>query len=159
MSAPMDVSDIPKILVECEFFKDFDPEQIASIALICNTLRLDAGELVYRQGGSGENLFIVAEGQVILERAVSVGARRGSVAVAVLGKGRVFGGWSTLLNQAHTLMLSAVCRKPCVLIALKGADLRRLMTADISLGFAILERLCFLLRERLQLALGAIETL
>jgi len=42
---------------------------------------------------------------------------------------------------------------------LKGADLRRLMTGDIRLGFAVLERLCFLLRERLQLALGAIETL
>jgi CRP-like cAMP-binding protein len=120
---------------------------------------LDAGDFVYRQGGAGENLFIVAEGQVLLERAVSVGARRGSVAVAMLGKGRVFGGWSTLLNEAHVLMLSAVCRKPCVLVTLKGGELRRLMTGDIPLGFAVLEKLCFLLRERLQLALGVIETL
>jgi CRP-like cAMP-binding protein len=115
--------------------------------------------LVYRQGGAGRDLFIVAEGQVLLERAVSVGARRGSVAVAMLGKGRVFGGWSTLLNEEHVLMLSAVCRKPCALVALEGSELRRLMTGDIRLGFVILERLCFLLRERLQLALGAIETL
>jgi hypothetical protein len=77
----------------------------------------------------------------------------------MLGRGKIFGGWSTLLNERHTLMLSAVCRKPSVLVVLKGADLRRLMTGDIRLGFAVLERLCFLLRERLQLALGAIETL
>lgn len=155
----MDLLDIPKTLAACEFFKDFKPEQIAAVAPICTILRFDAGDFIYRQGGSGENLFIVAEGQVLLERAVSVGARRGSVAVAMLGKGRVFGGWSTLLNEAHVLMLSAVCRKPCVLLALRGAELRRLMTGDIPLGFAVLERLCFLLRERLQFALGAMETL
>ena len=155
----MDILDIPKALEACEFFKDFKPEQIATVAPICNIVRFDAGDVVYHQGGAGENLFIVAEGQVLLERAVSVGARRGSVAVALLGKGKIFGGWSTLLNQAHILMLSAVCRKPSVLVALKGAELRRLMTGDIKLGFTVLERLCFLLRERLQLALGAIETL
>jgi CRP-like cAMP-binding protein len=155
----MDKLDISKALEACEFFKDLKPEQIAAIIPICKILRVDAGDFVYRQGGAGEDLFIVAEGQVLLERAVSVGARQGSVAVALLGKGKVFGGWSTLLKEAHVLMLSAVCRKPCVLVALEGAQLRRLMTGDILLGFAILERLCFLLRERLQLALGAIETL
>lgn len=155
----METLDIPRTLEACEFFKDFKPGQIASIVPICKVLRFEAGDFVYHQGGAGEDLFIVAEGQVLLERAVSVGARRGTVAVAMLGKGRVFGGWSTLLNEAHVLMLTVVCRKPCVLVALKGAELRRLMTGDISLGFAILERLCFLLRERLQLALGAIETL
>lgn len=155
----MDNLDIPKTLEACEFFKDLTPDQIAAVSPICEILRFDAGDFVYRQGGAGENLFIVAEGQVLLERAVSVGARQGSVAVAMLGKGRVFGGWSTLLNEAHVLMLSAVCRKPCVLLSLKGAELRRLMTGDIPLGFAVLEKLCFLLRERLQLALGVIETL
>lgn len=155
----MDIPDIAKTLEACEFFKDLKPDQVARIAPICEILRLDAGDFVYRQGNAGEDLFIVAEGQVLLERAVSVGARRGSVAVAMLGRGKVFGGWSTLLNEAHVLMLSAVCRKPCVLVTFKGAELRRLMNGDIPLGFAILEKLCFLLRERLQLALGAIETL
>jgi CRP/FNR family cyclic AMP-dependent transcriptional regulator len=155
----MDILDIPKTLEACEFFKGFKPEQMATVAPICSIVRFDAGEVVYHQGSSGEDLFIVAEGQVLLERAVSVGVRRGSVAVALLGKGRIFGGWSTLLNEAHILMLSAVCQKSCVLVTLKGSELRKLMTGDIKLGFAVLEKLCVLLRERLQLALGAIETL
>jgi hypothetical protein len=103
--------------------------------------------------------LIVIEGQVVLERAISVGARRGTVAVASLGQGRIFGGWSTLLNEPHLLMLSAVCNKPARLLTFQGAELRRLMTADMQLGFNLLEKLCFLLRERLQLALGAIENL
>lgn len=155
----MEMSAIQKVLEECEFFKGFDRTQAECIARICRVCRYEAGESVYQQGGLGEDLYIVAEGQVVLERAVRVGPRRGSVAVAMLGKGKIFGGWSTLLNERHTLMLSAICRKPAVLVVLKGAELRRLMTGDIRLGFAVLERLCFLLRERLQLALGAIETL
>jgi CRP-like cAMP-binding protein len=155
----MEMSDIQKILEECEFFKGLDRQQIESIAPICRACRYEAGAVIYQQGGLGEDLYIVVEGPVVLERAVRVGARHGSVAVAMLGRGKIFGGWSTLLDERHTLMLSAVCRKPAVLVVLKGADLRRLMTSDIRLGFAVLERLCFLLRERLQLALGAIETL
>jgi CRP-like cAMP-binding protein len=155
----MQLPAIQKVLEECEFFKGLDRQQVECIAPICRVCRYEAGESVYRQGGSGEDLHVVVEGQILLERAVSVGPRHGSVAVAMLGKGKIFGGWSTLLNEGHTLMLSAVCRKPAVLLVLKGADLRRLMTADIRLGFALLERLCLLLRERLQLALGAIEAL
>lgn len=155
----MEMSAIQKVLEECEFLKGLARQQVECIAPVCRVCRYEAGESIYQQGGLGEDLYIVAEGQVVLERAIRVGPRRGSVAVAMLGRGKIFGGWSTLLNERHILMLSAVCRKPAVLVVLKGADLRRLMTGDIRLGFAVLERLCFLLRERLQLALGAIETL
>ena len=155
----MERSDIQQALEACEFFKGLRPLQIDKVAAICRMQRSDAGAVLYRQGERGEDLFIVVEGQVILERAISVTARRGTVAVAMLGKGRFFGGWSTLLNEPHMLMLSAVCSKPALLVTLKGADLRRLMTADMQLGFDLLEKLCFLLRERLQLALGAIENL
>ncbi len=155
----MEPTEIQNVLEGCEFFRGFDRQQLEGIAPICRVCRYEAGESIYQQGGLGDDLYIVAEGQVVLERSVCVGPRRGSVAVAMLGKGKIFGGWSTLLDERHTLMLSAVCRKPAVLAVLKGADLRRLMTGDIRLGFAVLERLCFLLRERLQFALGAIETL
>jgi CRP-like cAMP-binding protein len=155
----MATDDIQKALLGCEFFKELQPDQIASIIPLCRMHRFAAGETVYRQGDTGEFIFIVAEGAVVLERASSVGTRRGAVAMAILGKGRVLGGWSTLLNEPHTLMLSAVCQKPAALVALRGADLRRLMISDVRLGFGILEKLCFLLRDRVQLAIGAMENI
>jgi len=88
-----------------------------------------------------------------------VGSRRSTVAVGLLGRGKLFGGWSTLLGEPHRLMLSAICRKPSRLVLLKGAELREMMTGDIRLGFDILERLCFLLRERIEVALGAMENI
>ena len=155
----MQVDDIRALLETYEFFKGLDPAQLAGIASICRPCRFEVGETIYRQGGLGEEIFVIAEGQVILERAVSVGPRKGTVPVAVLGKGKIMGGWSTLLNEPHTLMLSAVCKRPAVLLAINGTEFRRQMTADILLGFRILEKLCLLLRDRVQAMLGAMDNL
>jgi CRP-like cAMP-binding protein len=155
----MQTDDIHRILEACEFFKGLAAPQLAGIVPICRPCRFAAGETIYRQGGGGEEIFIIADGQVMLERAVSVGPRKGTVPVAYLGRGKIIGGWSTLLNEPHTLMLSAVCQRPALLLAIRGADLRERMTRDIGLGFRILEKLCLLLRERVQVTLGALDNL
>jgi CRP-like cAMP-binding protein len=155
----MQPDDIRTTLETCEFFKGLDGGQLAGIIPICRPCRFEAGETIYQQGGVGEEIFIVAEGQVMLERAVNVGSRKGTVPVAVLGKGKIIGGWSTLLNEPHTLMLSAVCRRSAVLFAINGAELRQRMTADILLGFRLLENLCLLLRDRVQATLGAMDNI
>jgi CRP-like cAMP-binding protein len=155
----MQPDDIRTTLETCEFFRGLDGSQLAGITPICRPCRFEAGETIYHQGGVGEEIFIIAEGQVLLERAVSVGPRKGTVPVAVLGKGKIIGGWSTLLNEPHTLMLSAVCRRSAVLLAINGAGLRQRMTADILLGFRLLENLCLLLRDRVQATLGAMDNI
>jgi len=55
------------------------------------------------------------------------------------------------------LMSSAACQKPTTILAVKGADLRQMMIGNTELGFNIMERLCFLLRDRLQATYGAME--
>ena len=40
---------------------------------------------------------------------------------------------------------------------MRGARLRQMMTAKPQLGFSVLERLCFLLWDRIQAAYGAME--
>jgi CRP-like cAMP-binding protein len=155
----MEAPEIRDILQSSEFLSGLTPQQIDSILPVCRIIRCEAGESIYAQGGSGDSLYIIADGQVALERALSLGTRKGTVAVAILGKGKLFGGWSTLLGENHRLMLSAVCQKPTHLVVLKGDALRVLMTQDIRLGFAILEKLCFLLRERILHSLGAMENI
>ncbi|MCP4668811.1 MAG: Crp/Fnr family transcriptional regulator, partial [Deltaproteobacteria bacterium] len=49
------------------------------------------------------------------------------------------------------------CQKPTKVEVIKGKDLRDMMVNDVSLGFHVLERLCILLRDRIQGALGAME--
>ncbi len=153
----MDPIEIEETLAACEFFKGFEHNEIKQITAICRVNSYANGDVVYRQGDFGEHLYIIARGQVVLERTMDMGDREGRVVIATLGSGRVFGCWSTLLNESHIMMLNTFCQTPATILVLKGADLRELMTRDTRFGFNLMERLCFLLRERIQSAYGAME--
>jgi hypothetical protein len=56
-------------------------------------------------------------------------------------------------------MSSAVCRKPTKVLLIKGTDLRQMMMEDNNLGFNLLERLSFLLLDRLRGAYKAMENI
>ena len=153
----MELAEIEEILASCELFKGLGQTAIRNIAKICQANTYDKGALVYQQGDFGENIYIIANGQVVLERTIDMGSREGRVVIATLGRGRVFGCWSTLLDEAHIMMLRTFCQTPATILVLKGAELRKAMVSDPGFGFNVMERLCFLLRERIQSAYGAME--
>lgn len=153
----MESSQIGKALATCELFKDLEKKEIENIATICSMETFEAGDSIFRQGDYGGNLYVIVEGQVFLERATDLGGRKGNVVISMLGKGRVCGCWSSLLNDAHNLMSSAVCQKETKVVVVEGEKLRQMMQSDMALGFCVLEKLCFLLRDRIQGAYGAME--
>jgi len=153
----MKPADMEHALGSCEFFKLLGKGEISEIAKLCQIIRYKSGEYVFQQGDYGEHLYVIAQGRIHLERSVDLGAQKGNVVIETLGKGRVLGCWSTLLNMPHILMSSAVCHKPTQILTIRGADLRRMMIGNTELGFNIMERLCYLLRDRLQAAYGAME--
>lgn len=149
--------EIEQVVETCDLFKGLDKKNIAKIASLCQVETYELGEYIFRQGDFGNSIYIIAEGQVFLERSMDMGARKGNAVIGILGKGRAFGCWSALLDEAHNLMSSASCQKPTGVVVIKGKDLRDMMVSDVSLGFSVLERLCILLRDRIQGALGAME--
>ncbi len=153
----MNAPDIGKILRGSKFFKDLDDSVIQKIASLGEIRSLQTGDHVFRQGDFGENIYIVIDGHVSLERQTNLGHRSGSVVIDMLGKGRFLGCWSTLLNEPHVLMASAYCQKPTQVVSIRGADLRKIMVQEPELGFDVMERLCILLRDRIQAAYGAFE--
>ena len=150
-------TEIENILEHCEFFRRLGKSDIAEITSLGQAKLYETGEYVFLQGDYGEHLYVIAEGRVSLERTLDLGSQKGSVVMEILGKGRVLGCWSTLLDMPHILMSSAACLKPTAIISLKGADLRAMMIRNPELGFNVMERLCFLLRDRIQAAYGAME--
>lgn len=153
----MDSSEIKEALENCEFFKGLERTHIEKIAGLCQVETYKAGEYVFRQGDFGEHIYVIAQGRIFLERSLDLGTRSGSAVIGILGKGRVFGCWSTLLAEPHNLMASASSEKATKVLAMKGAELREMMLSDMTLGFRVLERLCFLLRDRIQGVYGAME--
>jgi len=153
----MDHHRIVEILEGCEFFKGLEESYINNIAALCRIQEHKPGEYIFSQGDFGEYLYVIAEGKVSLERSMDLGTRKGTAVIGLLGKGRAMGCWSTLLGQPHNLMSSAVCQKPTTVLRIKGRSLRTIMTENHDLGFSVMESLCFLLRDRLHGALGAME--
>jgi len=150
-------TEIQSTLQSCGFLKNISPAHRATISDFCSLDQYNAGAYVFRQGDFGEDLFIIVDGYVFLERAMDIGSHKGSVVIDALGKGRTLGCWSALLGEPHVLMSSASCQKDSTVIRLKGRQLRKCMEEDTPFGFFMLERLCFLLRERIQAAYGAMD--
>jgi CRP-like cAMP-binding protein len=153
----MDREAIRQAIAGCEFFEKLGAGDNEKIVSLCWERAFKTGEYVFQQGDYGEHLYVICQGQVVLERAVDLGVRKGTVPIETLGKGRVLGSWATLLGQPHLLMSSAVCQQPTQLLMMRGADLRNLMLSNTSLGFNVMEKFCFLLKDRIQAAYGAME--
>lgn len=153
----MDMSERVTFLEKCDLFGGLGEKLLVTLASLATFQSCPAGETLFRQGEICGYLYALREGQVFLERDLDLGHRKGCLVVATLGPGRVFGCWSTLLGETHRLMCSAVCQRPTEVLVFKGEDLRSLMLTDEGLGFKVLERLCLLLRERIEGAYGAFE--
>ena len=153
----MDIKEIQHMLERCELFKGLEKTDIEKIADICRADIYDVGEYIFHQGEIGELIYIIAEGHVCLERSMDLGTRKGNIVIGMLGAGRAFGCWSTLLDEPHDLMSSARCKKSAKLIVISGAGLRRILLEDFELGFKVMEKICLLLRDRIQGAWGAME--
>jgi CRP-like cAMP-binding protein len=153
----MDGSKIFEALESSELFRGLDRKDIEKIASLCRDETFQPGHVIFRQGDTGDRVYIIAEGQVALERTVDLGTRKGNVVIGIIGKGRAFGCWSTLLGISHSFLSSASCQKPTKAVFFNGTEIRALMLSNPALGCCILERLCFFLRDRLQSVYGAME--
>lgn len=153
---PLEIVDV---LENCELFRGLNKDEIEKIAGLGHVETYEAGENIINQGDLGDKLYIIAEGHVFLERAIDLGTRKGSAIITILGRGKALGSWSTLLGETHTLGSSAICRKPTKVVVIKGPALRELMLDNFQLGFKVLEGLCFILRNRIRGAYGAMENI
>ena len=153
----MNQDQIAGKLKNSELFRSMTAADIGRAAELCRVEEYPPGECVFKQGDYGEHIYIVVSGLVHLERSMNLGARKGQVLIDALGKGRTLGCWSALLGEAHILMSSAACQQPTTIVVMKGTDLRTMMIDNPELGFNVMERLSFLLRDRIQAAYGAME--
>jgi CRP/FNR family transcriptional regulator, cyclic AMP receptor protein len=153
----METEEILNVLQNSKFFHNLAVENLSRIASLCQEESFYVGDCVFQQGEYGEHLYIIVHGHIHLERTMTVGHRDGYTLIDTLGKGRTLGCWSALLGESHVLMSTAVCQKPSFLLKIKGRDLRQMMTENLDFGFDLMQRLCFLLRDRLQAAYGAMD--
>ena len=154
-------SEIIEGLKTCELFALLNQEEMqlltASLAAACEMEVYLAGDHIFVQGEHGTRLYVIVDGQVLLQRAVNIGDRIAILPLGLLGRGRVMG-WSSLLYGPRSLTASAICQKPTRVVSIEGTSLRSALEKEPDIGFRVMDRLSCMLGERLRGAYNTMES-
>jgi len=154
-------SEVVSALQGCELFSKLSEEEVgrlaADLAEQCTTEAFKSGDTVFTQGEHTKSLYVILDGQVMLQRTFYLGERTATTPVAILGKGRAMG-WTALLYGPRYSTASAICQKPTKIIYIEGDALRSLLEKEPDVGFRVMERLACMLGDRLRAVYNAAET-
>jgi CRP/FNR family cyclic AMP-dependent transcriptional regulator len=114
-------------------FESLSADQLAKVAEIAILRRVPAGESVFREGSSGDEMYVVLEGTVRISKEIP-GA--GEEALSLLGPGSTFGEMAAIDDAPRSA--DAVAHGDCSLLAIRREDLDRLMFLDKDLAYALL---------------------
>ncbi|MEO8623787.1 MAG: cyclic nucleotide-binding domain-containing protein [bacterium] len=80
--------DTVALLRNVVIFKDLDESDLAEIAEVCREEKFVSGEYIFREGETGNRLYLICEGEVRISRDVP---GSGEEALAILKPGALFG--------------------------------------------------------------------
>ena len=106
-------------VADTALFRDLSPAEIDLLLSRFVPLTVAAGEVIIRQGESGERFYVVRSGRVEVERDGQV--------LAQLGPGEAFGEIALLLDLPRTATVTAI--EPATLLALDAYDFRDLLAS------------------------------
>jgi CRP-like cAMP-binding protein len=159
----MNIDEIVKLLRKCEVFSALAHKEIRSIAKLCNIEKFNPGDSIYSQESLGEKLYILAEGEVTLERTIDIGDQRKAKIPVFTFRATPFrglmGGWFALVGEQHRHMCTAVCYTATTLISIECSKIREYIERNLEIKAKILEKLILLLRDRIDSSYKAMETL
>src|SRR5277367_6832861 len=111
-------------------FSDLPTQQIESVAGELQTVKVDAGETVVRQGGPADKFFIVIDGAVDVEQQDDAGYRK----VSTLGPGHFFGEVAIMRGTPRAATVRAT--EPTTLIAMDRDVFRDLVAQSLGMTAA-----------------------
>ena len=153
-------SEIIEGLRTSELFALLNEEEmqilIDSLATALETETYEAGDRIFEEGEHSARLYMISDGQVLLQRSRNIGDRKATWPLGLLGKGRAMG-WSALLYGPRYVTASAICQKPTQVISIEGTSLRSVLEKQPGIGLKVMDRLACMLGERLRAAYNTME--
>lgn len=138
---------IKDLLTEHAFFKDLDPEYIATIAACGKNVVFQKGEYIAREGQAANHFFIIREGRVAID---ILTVEKGPVIIQTVESGDIFG-WSWII-EPYFWRFDARALETTHAIALDGKCLRGKCEKDSKMGYQLLKRFSRVLAQRLEAA-------
>jgi len=138
------------VLKNVELFDGITPEELRTIAGICESRTYQAGELITKQGMPGEELFIVHAGYVEIIRTPLTSDSKPRTIVN-LGEGQIFGEMALVDMGPRSASVRALTDHTRLLVIQRDA-FRELCDENHHLGYIIMQNiaadLSFKLRHR-----------
>jgi CRP/FNR family cyclic AMP-dependent transcriptional regulator len=130
------------VLREAPLFRELDDEAAVALRASLTETRLRRGEVLFREGDSGDKLFIVTEGKVKLGKSSSDGREN---LLAILGPGQMFGELSLFDPGPRSATVTAVT--DCVMQSLSHDELLEGLTGRPAVARGLLAQLGSRLRK------------
>ena len=131
-------------LKNIQFLQDFSDDHLQHIASLAEMKEFPAGSVVFRKGQPSSSVYLVAQGNIILETNVPA---RGAMQSQTVGSGELLG-WTPVLGPGF-MTATARAQTPSTLLILNAAQIRAFWAYDLSFGFAFMQRIAQVLTSRL----------
>ncbi len=139
-----------KILRDCEVFAALGDDELEKIASSSSEKQYEAGAVIYHEGESADELFVLQEGKVALQMTLqnNLGKARRRVSVDVVSANEIFG-WPTVVAP-YTHTLTAVCLQNAKVLSINGNNLRWLLQDNPAIGYDVLKGIIKVVASRLE---------
>ncbi|MEZ6057615.1 MAG: Crp/Fnr family transcriptional regulator [Planctomycetaceae bacterium] len=140
----MEASQLKAILEDHSFTAHFPQSVLEALAEVASVQEVTAGEIVFRDGGPNDQLYLVQQGRLALE--INIPGQR-PVRILTLAPGEM-AGWSALLGEGK-MTAGATAIVDSVLIVAPAAALRDLCEVNHDFGYHLMRQMAVALSQRL----------
>ena len=131
-----------EVVRRAPLFAALDAEDAEALLAQMSPVRMERGDILFREGESGDSLYVIGEGKIKLGRSSSDGREN---LVAILGPGEMFGELSLFDPGPRTMTATAVAETQ--LLGLGNDSLTGLLTGRPEVAKALLTALAQRLRR------------
>ncbi len=125
-----------RLLADTEVFGGLEARELQEVAMVAVPRSWDRGEIVFREGDTGDTCYLVRDGAVLLTREHQDGR---VMAVAEFRSGGLFGELAMFRGETRSATAEAI--EPTTAVALLAGDLQRLVRRNPDLSLKLLAAL------------------
>ena len=137
--------NVVELLRNVAIFRDLDTGELARVSEVCREQSFASGEYVFREGESGNRLFLIVEGEVRISRQVP---GSGEEALAVLKPGALFGEMAVFDRSERST--DAISHGGTKVITISRSDFEILLDFNRDIAYKVLWAVVRLLSQRLR---------
>ena len=137
--------DTIALLKNVAIFKDLDESELGEISEVCREEKFVSGEYIFREGESGNRLYLIVEGDVRISRDVP---GSGEEALAVLKPGALFGEMAVFDRSERST--HAISNGGTTVLTITRPDFEMLLDFNREMAYKVLWSVTRLLSRRLR---------